>query len=406
MLTVFFILAALLTIQSLIALQDGPRFLAFVRRRLQEPLPDYAPLATLICPCKGLDDELEANLTTLAAQDYPDLEIVFVVADAHDPARAVCERVAAKARRAARVVIAGKPEGRGEKVNNLLAGVAAARAESEVFVFADSDGRPGPRWVRTLVAHLADPQVGAASTFRWYLPAGDFLSGLQSAWNAPAVTYMGEWDRNFCWGGGTVIRRQTFSEIEVPRYWSGCVSDDYMLTKALRAACLPDGQAGRRIVFVPQCLVTTHHATTWTKLIEWTTRQILLTRVYEPRLWWPGMGVHVFYCGVFLFGFGLAAWLLPQSWTTSAVVLLTLAGISALAVAKGVYRLAAVQLLMPEHAEQLRRTWWSPTLQAAFAPWLMALAFLLSARTRRLTWRGVTYELRSPWETRVLGGTS
>src|SRR5574341_322678 len=168
MLTVFFILAALLTIQSLIALQDGPRFLAFVRRRMQESLPDYAPPATLICPCKGLDEELEHNLTSLAEQDYPDLEIVFVMASADDPAHAVCDRVAAKATRPVRVVIAGKPEGRGEKVNNLLAGVAAARAESEVFVFADSDGRPGPRWVRRLVQHLADPQVGAASTFRWY----------------------------------------------------------------------------------------------------------------------------------------------------------------------------------------------------------------------------------------------
>ncbi len=399
MLTVFFILAALLTIQSLIALQDGPRFLGFVRRRLAESLPDYAPPATLVCPCKGLDEELETNLTSLVEQDYPDLEVVLVVANPNDAARAVCDAVAKKARRPVRVVIAGRPEGRGEKVNNLLGGVAAARAESEVFVFADSDGRPGPRWVRTLVAHLSDPQVGAASTFRWYLPAGDFLSGLQSAWNAPAVTYMGEWDRNFCWGGGTAIRRRTFVEVEATRYWSGCVSDDYMLTKALRAA-------GRRIVFAPQCLVTTHHATTWSKLIEWTTRQLLLTRVYEPRLWWPGMGVHVFYCGVFLYGFGLAAWLLPprpgSGWTTSAVILLTLAAISALSVAKGIYRLAAVQLLMPEHAEQLRRTWWSPTLQAALAPWLMALAFLLSARTRRLTWRGVTYELRSPWETRVL----
>ena len=396
MFTVFFILAALLTVQSLIALQDGPRFLAFARRRLGESLPDYAPPATLICPCKGLDEELEHNLTSLGEQDYPDLEIVFVMAGGDDPARAICDKVAAKARRPVRVVIAGRPEGRGEKVNNLLAGVAAARASSEVFIFADSDGRPGPQWVRKLVAHLADPQVGAASTFRWYLPAGDFLSGLQSAWNAPAVTYMGEWDRNFCWGGGTTIRRKTFDEIDARRYWSGCISDDYMLTKALRAA-------GRRIVFVPQCLVTTHHATTWSKLIEWTTRQLLLTRVYEPRLWWPGMGVHVFYCGVFLYGFALAGWLLRQSPATSATILLTLAAISALSVAKGVYRLAAVQLLMQEHGEQLRRTWWSPTLLAALAPWLMALAFLLSALTRRLTWRGVTYELRSPWETRVLG---
>jgi cellulose synthase/poly-beta-1,6-N-acetylglucosamine synthase-like glycosyltransferase len=395
MLTAFFVLATLLVIQSLIALQDGPRFLAFVRRRLAEPPADYAPPATLVCPCKGLDEELEHNLTSLVEQDYPDLEVVFALAEGDDPARAVCERVAANARRPARVVIAGKPEGRGEKVNNLLAGVAAARPESEVFIFADSDGRPGPRWVRTLVAHLHDPAVGAASTFRWYLPAGDFLSGLQSAWNAPAVTYMGEWSRNFCWGGGTAIRRATFGEVDARRYWAGCVSDDYMLTKALRAA-------RRRIVFVPQCLVTTHHATTWAKLVEWTRRQLLITRVYEPKLWWPGLGVHVFYCGVFVYGVALAAWLLPQGWKSSLLILLTLLGISALSVAKGAYRLAAVLLVMPEHAEQLRRTWWSPTLQAALAPFLMALSFLLSAGSRRMQWRGVRYELRSPWETRVI----
>jgi cellulose synthase/poly-beta-1,6-N-acetylglucosamine synthase-like glycosyltransferase len=168
MLTVFFILAALLMVQSLIALQDGPRFLALARRRLEEEPPDYSPPATLICPCKGLDPELEVNLRALLAQDYPDpaaggagLEILFVVADADDPARAVCERLAAEAQRPVRVVVAGQPEGRGEKVNNLLKGMEAARPESKVFVFADSDGRPGPDWVRTLVRYLGLPEAGA-----------------------------------------------------------------------------------------------------------------------------------------------------------------------------------------------------------------------------------------------------
>jgi len=398
MLTAFFLLAGLLAIQSLIALQDGPRFLAFVRRRLAQPLPDYAPPATVICPCKGLDADLEANLEALLAQDYPDYEVLFVVAAADDPARSVCERVARESttQRSARVVVAGAPVGRGEKVNNLLAGVAAARPESEVLVFADSDGRPAPNWIRTLIAYLADPDVGAASTFRWYIPDGDFLSGLQSAWNAPAVTYMGEWQRNFCWGGGTAIRRRTFDEIDARRYWAGCVSDDYMLTRALR-------EHSRRIVFVPQALVATHHPTTWGKLWEWTLRQILITRVYEPRLWWPATGVHVFYCGVHLYGLALGAWLLASSWQSGLAVLLTVAAISAITVAKGVYRLASVLLLLPAHGDELRRTWWSPTLQAALVPWLLAANFVASAFTRRLTWRGVTYELRSPWETRVLG---
>jgi len=395
MLTLFFVLAALLIVQSLIALQDGPRFLRFVRRRLAEPLPDYAPPATLVCPCKGLDPDMETNLRALLAQDYHDLEVIFVVAEADDPARALCERLAAESTRPVRVVVAGRPEGRGEKVNNLLAGVAAARVESEVFIFADSDGRPSPSWVRTLVAYLADPAVGAATTFRWYIPDGDFLSGLQSAWNAPAVTYMGEWDRNFCWGGGMALRRRTFDEAKVPLYWAGCVSDDLMLTRALR-------DAGRKIVFVPQCLVATHHPTTWRALLEWTTRQILLTRVYEPRLWWPALGMYVFYCGTFLFGLAAAAWFVLWRWEVAAVILGVLALIAALGVLKGVFRHRVALLLMPQHQQELRRTWWSPTLQAALVPWLMAFNFLHSAVTRRMTWRGVTYELRSPWETRIL----
>src|SRR3972149_1766308 len=173
MLTLFFLLAGLLAVQSLIALQDGPRFLAFVRRRLGQPLADYAPPATVTCPCKGWDADLEANLRALLAQDYPDYEVVFVLAAADDPARAVCEGLARAGRVPARVVIAGAPAG--------------------------PAGRPAPGGIRTLTAHLAEPEVGAASTFRWYIPDRDFLSGLQSAWNAPAVAYIGEWKRNFCW---------------------------------------------------------------------------------------------------------------------------------------------------------------------------------------------------------------
>lgn len=395
MMTLFFVLAALLVAQSLIALQDGPRFLSFVRRRLREKPADYAPPATLICPCKGLDADLEANLRTLFAQDHPDLEILLVVAQADDPARSVCEKLIGESRRPARLVVAGRPIGRGEKVNNLLAGVAAARPQSEVFVFADSDGRPGPAWVRMLVSHLADEAIGAASTFRWYVPEPSFLSGLLSAWNAPAVTYMGEWDRNFCWGGGMAIRRATFSAADVPRYWTGCVSDDLMMTRAVR-------DAGKRVVFVPECLVATHHRPRWEELMAWTTRQILLTRVYEPRLWWPALGMYLYYCGVFLFGLLLAAGELTRSPWMSGVVLVTLAAIASLGVAKGLYRLQAAVLLLPEHAAALRRAWWSPTLQAVLVPWLMAYNFVFSGLTRRMSWRGVTYELVSPWETKIL----
>src|SRR6185295_11920203 len=107
---------------------------------------------------------------------------------------------------------------------------AEAGEKFDVFVFADSDGRPSRRWLSRLVTPLADPGVGAASTFRWLIPVrGGFWSALVSAWNASIVTFLGEHSNNFCWGGGTAIRRQRFQEAGVAQAWQGSLSDDYSL---------------------------------------------------------------------------------------------------------------------------------------------------------------------------------
>ena len=131
-------------------------------------------------------------------------------------------------------MIAGRPEGCGEKVNNLRAAVQKAAEGFDVYVFADSDGRPGRNWLAQLVAPLADANLGAVTTFRWLFPqTGGFWSALASAWNAPAATYLGEHHQNFCWGGGTAIRRERFEQCHVLEFWNGSVSDDFSLTHAL-----------------------------------------------------------------------------------------------------------------------------------------------------------------------------
>ena len=48
---------------------------------------------------------------------------------------------------------------------------------------------------------------------------------MASAWNAAVVTLLGAPARNFCWGGGTAIRRHKFLEINVLGFWEGSVSD-------------------------------------------------------------------------------------------------------------------------------------------------------------------------------------
>lgn len=395
MVEAFYILVALQILAGLYALWQGVRWLGMARRRLVMHPGFYAPRVALVCPCKGVEPGLEQNAGALLDFDYATYEVFFTLASSGDPAHDVLRRVAAKSKTKAHIVIAGPPEGCGEKVNNLRAAVEQAGPEFEVLVFADSDGRPGRQWLQRLVAPLGDAKLGATTTFRWYLPdRGGFWSALATAWNAPIATLLGEHAHNFCWGGGTAIRRGVFDQIGALQFWRGSVSDDYSLTRALN-------HAGRRIHFVPECLVPTLHDAGLTGLIEFTNRQIIITRVYSPRLWALASLAHVLYCGTLLFGLGLlvAAWLAGSPGLH--ILLLTLA-VPLLAVAKGYLRVMAVSDLLPAWRQKLLAYSWTWTLLAALVPFLYLWNSLVAGFARRIVWRGIRYQLVSPNQTRVL----
>ncbi len=395
MLDAFYILIVLQTLLGLYALWGGLRWLRLARRRLATHPGFYAPRVALICPCKGVEESLEQNLAALTDFDYPSYEVFFALASAADSVHELLRRVAAKSKHPAHIVIAGPPEGCGEKVNNLCAAIQQLPEDFEVLVFVDSDGQPTRGWLRRLVAPLADAQLGAATTFRWYFPdRGGFWSALATAWNAAIVTALGEHRRNFCWGGGTAIRRKVFDEVHALEFWRGSVSDDYSLTRALR-------QAGRRIHFVPECLVPTLHDCDFRGLLEFTNRQIIITRVHEPQLWARAALAHLLYCGTLLLGLGV----MLATWFAGApglhILLVTLI-VPLLAVAKGYLRLVAVSDLLAGWEQKLLTYGWAWTLLAALVPFLYLWNSLVAAFARDIVWRGVRYELVSPNQTRIL----
>src|SRR5579863_3645034 len=299
MFTLFYFLVLEQILQGLYNLWDGLVWLRLAQRRAGSHSGFYAPRVALFCPVRGAEPGLEQNISALVSFDYPNYEIFFTMASADDPTRKIIERIAAASKRKIHVVIAGRPADCGEKVNNLRAAVLKATEGFEVYVFADSDGRPGRNCLTRLVAPLADSNLGAVTTFRWLFPqTGGFWSALASAWNAPAATYLGEHHRNFCWGGGTAIRRERFEQCNVFEFWDGSVSDDLSLTRALRQYGLP-------ILFAPECLVPTIFDCDASELLEFTNRQIIITRVYESRLWALGGFAHALYCGAVLLGVGL-----------------------------------------------------------------------------------------------------
>jgi cellulose synthase/poly-beta-1,6-N-acetylglucosamine synthase-like glycosyltransferase len=395
MLTLFYVLVVEQILQGLYNLWDGLVWLRLAQRRAGTHSGFYAPRVALFCPVKGAEPGLEQNISALASFDYADYEIFFAMASGDDPARKIIERVTGGSKHKVHIVVAGKPNGCGEKVNNLRAAVQQAAEGFDVYVFADSDGRPGRSWLARLVAPLADANLGAVTTFRWFFPQiGGFWSALASAWNAPAVTYLGEHARNFCWGGGTAIRREKFEQSNVAEFWNGSVSDDFSLTHALRQSGLP-------IQFAPECIVPTMFDCNLGRLLEFTDRQIIIARVYESRLWALGGVGHFFYCASILVGVGLFIGNVISG--APAVHLLLLAIVPmVLSMARGVLRLAAIMEVLPDWKTKLLADGWIWTFLAAVAPFLALWNTLVALFSRQIRWREIRYELLSPGQTRIL----
>ncbi|HLG16705.1 MAG TPA: glycosyltransferase [Blastocatellia bacterium] len=396
MIDVLYTLMAVLILQGLISLWEGTRFSAFVHRSLQRPSGTFTPKATIIVPCKGIDAKLDENLRALFEQDYPEFEIIFSIASADDPTRRLIESVIAEKRRTpARLIVAGGFEGRSEKINNLLAAIDQVSADCEVMVFADSDVRVHKDWLERLVAPLADRGVGAATGYRWVLPERRGLcAAVLSAWNGSVATTLGDHGRNFAWGGSTAIRRDTFERIGVRKRWEHAVSDDYSLTSAVN-------EAGLRVVFVPRCLVATREAVTFRSLIEFTTRQVIITRVYRPGAWWVGLISHALFTFGFFGGIAFAASAAMRG-TNATLLFMMIGAIYLLGSIKGALRLSAAREALVDARSDVVRLWWMFCLLWPLVSLVFLYNFLASAATRRIRWRGVAYEMRSPSETRVL----
>ena len=151
--TLFWLLAAPAILLALLSLAGEARRTAYVHARLRQR-PASLPPASIIVPVKGHDDNLRLNLAMLAAQDYPDCEVIVTARTATDiPAGVLPSGV--------KVVLGRADEpATGDKIQNLMAAVKASRKQSQVLAFADSDGRVSPRWLRALVAPLAEAGGG------------------------------------------------------------------------------------------------------------------------------------------------------------------------------------------------------------------------------------------------------
>lgn len=394
---IFYVLATIQILLGFFSIFEGWKWLAMVRRRLGASPVFYAPRVAVICACKGAEPELERNLTALGDFDYSGYEIFLTMASASDLAHPIARRVAERSKTKVHLVIAGKAEGCGEKVNNLRAAIDEVPPEFDVFVFVDSDGCPGRQWLKRMVGPLADSQMGAATTMRWFFPGkGGLANGLVTAWNAAIATFLGEHKNNFTWGGGTAIRREVFEQAGVRDFWRGAVADDFSLTAAVKGS-------GRQIYFVPECLVPSFVDMDFDQVLEFTNRQMIITRVYSPRVWAQAGAAHIFYSVTMLVGIALLAAQIAEGVPVLQIAVIVLMP-AILAMVRGVLRVLALTEIFPVMRQKLLEQSWMVTFAAAWVPFLFSINFFMSAVTRKIRWRGVRYELTSPQQTKILSG--
>ncbi len=98
MLIVFLFFSSILVFFSIRSLRGGFAYLAYFRQELAKPAGNFSPFATVIAPCKGLEEGLRENLSALLELDYPDYEVIFVVGDENDPAASVISELNKKKR--------------------------------------------------------------------------------------------------------------------------------------------------------------------------------------------------------------------------------------------------------------------------------------------------------------------
>ncbi|WP_447983499.1 bacteriohopanetetrol glucosamine biosynthesis glycosyltransferase HpnI [Nitrospira sp. Nam74] len=204
------------SVYALLCMWTVFQFRSATRAMAIAPFSEWPPV-TILKPVCGLEKDLRTNLRSTCIQEYPAFQVVFSVQRPDDPAIPLlreiqqefgCERVT--------VAIEAYDAGPNGKINNLIGGFKHAR--HEILVISDSDVQLRPDYLKTIVAPLADPQVGYVCTLYKAIGAETWFEKMElltiNAELTPNMAFaLVTGAAQFCLGASTAVRRTTLQQI-------------------------------------------------------------------------------------------------------------------------------------------------------------------------------------------------
>jgi hypothetical protein len=363
-------------------------------------LPTYLPRATALLSVRGADPSLVDCLGGLLNQDYPQYAVCIIVDSAADPAWEEVQRILARGYPAnvqVRVaVLAEHRETCSLKVSGTLQSIAGLDERIEVLAFIDADVIPARNWLRSLVAPLHDPCVGASTGFRWYAPTetswGTLVRYLWIAAAAPQV-----FSFRIAWAGSLAFPARVFRHPRALERWSHSFSEDTGAFGLVR-------ELGLALRFVPEVMAVNRESIDLRSCYTFIRRQLFVARFQHgwwTPIWMLNVGITVAFlgaCGLLAAGLWAQAWI----WVIGAASLL------------GAYLLGMLLGLLG--AEKcIRRI--VRRQSAEVTPFPLSWKFLLAGpltlglhfgcliavlRLKEIAWRGITYAIYGPHQLRML----
>jgi glycosyltransferase involved in cell wall biosynthesis len=159
-LTLFLSIRGLLTMRAVSYLEDS-----------KAPEPKPWPRVSVIVPACNEAETLEAALSTLLGQTYPELEIVLIDDRSTDGTGALIDRMASNDRRIRPIHVTELPSGWLGKVHALSVGAKAA--SGEWLLFTDADVHFAPRALEAAVSDAIARGLDHLTVLPW-VPAGGF----------------------------------------------------------------------------------------------------------------------------------------------------------------------------------------------------------------------------------------
>lgn len=284
--TFFLAFAAIPFVFYSIALYSSWHFFRRSRELNAVRRPDFTPPVSILKPVRGIDPEAYENFASNCRQDYPgEYEVVFCVGNASDPVLPLIERLAREfPERSIRVIYGAASQGASDKAAKLAHLTAAA--QYEMLVIADSDVRVQPDYLRSVVAPLADPSVGATTClyaaveqrtlieqFHTIGMISDLYAGILTAWQLDGV--------KFALGPTIVTTKTRLAEFGGYASLENRLADDLLVGRLI-------AERGHEVRLLPYTLVKLAGYESFRQLLDKRLRWMTVMRHMRP---WGHLGL-------------------------------------------------------------------------------------------------------------------